>query len=157
MLNIHTNMTEPNDIALRIGPISPAASGPLYEQIVSGFKQEIGEGRLPGGTPLPSFRLLAEQLLVSIITVRRAYEELEREGIIFRRQGLGTFVAAAGRERSRASKRRKSEALIRTAIQEATESGLSPSQARAFVSRITAETLSEEQTCEPKTPSKSAA
>ena len=150
-------MTERSDIALRIGPISPAVSGPLYQQIVSGFKREIGEGRMPGNTPLPSFRLLAEQLLVSIITVRRAYEELEREGIIYRRQGLGTFVAAEGRERSRASKRRKAEALIRSAIQEATEAGLSPRQARAFVSRITTATLSEEQTCAPKMPSKSAA
>ena len=148
-------MSVPNDIALRIGPISPAASGALYQQIVSGFKREIGEGRLPGGTPLPSFRLLAEQLLVSIITVRRAYEELEREGIIFRRQGLGTFVATDGRRRSREAKRRRAEALIRSAVREATESGLNPRQAKAFVNRIANETVSEEESC--KTPSKSAA
>ena len=148
-------MSAPNDIALRISPISPAASGALYQQIVNGFKREIGEGRLPGGTPLPSFRLLAEQLLVSIITVRRAYEELEREGIIYRRQGLGTFVATDGRKRSREAKRRRAEALIRSAVQEATESGLNPRQARSFVNRITSETLSEDETC--KTPSKSAA
>ncbi len=80
-------------IAFQNGPISPAATGPLYQQIVNGFKREIGEARLSGGTPLPSFRLLAEQLLVSIITVKRAYEELERDGIIYRRQGIGTFVA----------------------------------------------------------------
>lgn len=148
-------MSVPNDIALRIGPISPAASGALYRQIVSGFKREIGEGRLPGGTPLPSFRLLAEQLLVSIITVRRAYEELEREGIIFRRQGLGTFVATDGRRRSREAKRRRAEALIRSAVREATESGLNPRQAKAFVNRVTSATLSEEESC--RTPSKSAA
>ena len=157
MFNIHTKMTERSDIALRIGPISPAVSGPLYQQIVSGFKREIGEGRMPGNTPLPSFRLLAEQLLVSIITVRRSYEELEREGIIYRRQGLGTFVAADGRERSRASKRRQAELLIRSAIQEASESGLSPTQARAFVNRITKKSLSEEEAWATKTQSKSAA
>ena len=150
-------MSAPNDIALRIGPISPAASGALYQQIVNGFKREIGEGRLPGGTPLPSFRLLAEQLLVSIITVRRAYGELEREGIIFRRQGLGTFVATDGRKRSREAKRRQAEALIRSAIREATEAGLSPNQAEAFIKRITARTLYEKEECESKTPSKSAA
>ena len=148
-------MSAPNDIALRIGPISPAASGALYQQIVNGFKREIGEGRLPGGTPLPSFRILAEQLLVSIITVRRAYEDLEREGIIYRRQGLGTFVATDGRRRSREAKRRQAEALIRSAVKEATEAGLNPQQAKAFVNRITSETLSEEDTC--NTPSKSAA
>ena len=150
-------MSVPNDIALRIGPISPAASGALYRQIVNGFKREIGEGRLPGGTPLPSFRLLAEQLLVSIITVRRAYEELEREGIIYRRQGLGTFVDAEGRDRSRASKRRQAEGLVRSAVQEAREAGLSASQTQAFVKRITKRALSEDQQCKPKTPSKSAA
>lgn len=148
-------MSAPNDIALRIGPISPAASGALYQQIVNGFKREIGEGRLPGGTPLPSFRLLAEQLLVSIITVRRAYEDLEREGIIYRRQGLGTFVATDGRRRARESKRRDAVALIRSAVQDAAESGLNPAQARAFVSRIADEAISEQDAC--KTPSKSAA
>lgn len=148
-------MSVPNDIALRIGPISPAASGALYQQIVNGFKREIGEGRLPGGTALPSFRLLAEQLLVSIITVRRAYEELEREGIIFRRQGLGTFVATDGRRRAQESKRRDAEALIRSAVQEAAGSGLNSRQARSFVRRIADEALSEQDAC--KTPSKSAA
>ena len=150
-------MSEPKQIAVQIGPISPAASGALYQQIVAGFKREIGEGRLAGGIALPSFRLLAEQLLVSIITVRRAYEELEREGIIYRRQGLGTFVAADGRERSREAKRRHAEALIRLAIQEATEAGLSPAQAKAFVSRVTTETLSEAKACKAPTLSKSAA
>ncbi|MDE0454105.1 MAG: GntR family transcriptional regulator [Gammaproteobacteria bacterium] len=137
-------MTERREIAVQIGPISPAAPGALYQQIVNGFKREIGEGRLAGDTPLPSFRLLAEQLLVSIITVRRAYEELEREGIIYRRQGLGTFVAADGRERSRAAKRGHAEELIRLAIQEAKEAGLSSAEAKAFVIRITKETPSEE-------------
>ncbi len=150
-------MSEPRAIAVQIGPISPAAPGALYQQIVTGFKREIGEGRLAGGIALPSFRLLAEQLLVSIITVRRAYEELEREGIIYRRQGLGTFVAADGRERSRAAKRGHAEALIRLAVQEATEAGLSPAQAKAFVSRVTTETLSEAKACKAPTLSKSAA
>ena len=150
-------MSERKEIAVQVGPISPAAPGALYQQIVNGFKREIGEGRLAGDTPLPSFRLLAEQLLVSIITVRRAYEELEREGIIYRRQGLGTFVAADGRERSREAKRGHAEALIRLAVQEAKEAGLSSAEARAFVSRVTTETLSEEEACKAPTLSKSAA
>src|SRR5690348_17010193 len=88
---------------LIIPPISAAASGPLYEQIIEGFKKEISAGRLPSGAALPSFRQLAEQLLVSLITVKRAYEELEKEGIIYRKQGLGTFVAEQGIDRSRAA------------------------------------------------------
>src|ERR1700690_4087921 len=90
---------------LRLGPISPAAPGPLYKQIVEGIKREIAGDRLPPGSPLPSFRILAEDLLVSLITVKRAYEELEREGIVYRRQGLGTFVAARGNDRTRADRR----------------------------------------------------
>ena len=104
--------------------ISPAAAGPLYQQIVDGLKREISEGRLAAGTPLPSFRQLAEKLMVSLITVKRAYEELEREGIIFRRQGLGTFVAENGDDRSRQIKARRAEELMRQAIREASEAGL---------------------------------
>ena len=104
--------------------ISPAAPGPLYQQIVDWLKREVSEGRLPATTPLPSFRQMAEQLMVSLITVKRAYEELEREGIIFRRQGLGTFVAENGDDRSRKIKAQRAEQLMREAIREATEAGL---------------------------------
>jgi GntR family transcriptional regulator len=104
--------------------ISSAAPGPLYQQIIDGLKRDISEGRLPAGAPLPSFRQLAEQLMVSLITVKRAYEELEREGIIYRRQGLGTFVAENGDDRSRRIKARRAEQLMREAIREASEAGL---------------------------------
>src|SRR5882757_4924487 len=91
-------------IALALGPISAAVPGALYQQLVDAVKREIGAGRLLPGSTLPSFRVLAEELLVSVITVKRAYEELEREGIIYRRQGLGTFVAEAAPARSREAK-----------------------------------------------------
>ena len=107
-----------------LGPISPAADGTLYQQIVDRLKREVSEGRLKPGTALPSFRQLAEDLLVSVITVKRAYEELEREGIIFRRQGLGTFVAEQGRDRSREVKLTAARELLRQAFREATEAGL---------------------------------
>jgi GntR family transcriptional regulator len=104
--------------------ISSAAPGPLYQQIIDGLKRDISEGRLPAGTPLPSFRQLAEQLMVSLITVKRAYEELERDGIIYRRQGLGTFVAENGDDRSRRIKAQRAEQLMREAVREASEAGL---------------------------------
>jgi Predicted transcriptional regulators len=110
---------------LLIGPISPAASGALYEQIVDAVKREVSEGRLAPNTALPSFRNLAEDLLVSVITVKRAYEELEREGIIYRRQGLGTFVAEAAADRSREAKKERARTLLIDALREATEAGLS--------------------------------
>lgn len=110
---------------LLIAPISAAAPESLYQQIIDRLKREISEGRLAPGSPLPSFRVLAQDLLVSIITVKRAYEELEREGIIYRRQGLGTFVADAADDRSRESKKQRAIALLEEALKEATEAGLS--------------------------------
>jgi GntR family transcriptional regulator len=107
-------------------PISPAGPGTLYEQIIEGLRREISEGRLAPGTALPSFRALAADLLVSVITVKRAYEDLEREGLVYRRQGLGTFVAEAAGDRSRDAKRERAVALFGDAIREATEAGLSP-------------------------------
>ena len=111
-----------------IGPISPAADGALYQQIVDGIKREIADGRLQAGASLPSFRQFAEDLLVSVITVKRAYEELEREGIIYRRQGLGTFVAENGNLRSREAKLAAARELLRQGFREATEAGLKPGE-----------------------------
>ena len=72
--------------------------------------------------------MLAEDLLVSVITVKRAYEELEQEGIIYRRQGLGTFVADRGLDRSRTAKLNAAKDLIRQATREAAEAGLTPAE-----------------------------
>jgi GntR family transcriptional regulator len=110
--------------ALLLPPLSAAAGGALYQQIADGLKREISEGRLAPGTPLPSFRGLAEDLLVSVITVKRAYEELEREGLIYRRQGLGTFVSEIAHDRSREVKAGRARELIRDAVREGIEAGL---------------------------------
>lgn len=112
-------------ISLALGPVSAAAPGTLYQQIVAALKREIGAGRLAPNSALPSFRVLAEELLVSVITVKRAYEELEREGIIYRRMGLGTFVAAAGHDRTRAGLRASAEKAITQAILAGREAGMS--------------------------------
>ncbi len=113
-------------------PISPSAPGSLYDQIVHGVKREISEGRLLPGSALPSFRQLAADLMVSVITVKRAYEELEKEGIIFRRQGLGTFIADKGADRSRESKLTHARNLIREAAQEAQQAGVARSELPKF-------------------------
>jgi len=116
--------------------VSPAKAGPLYEQIVQGLKREISEGRLTPGTALPSFRVFAEELLVSVITVKRAYEELEREGILYRRQGLGTFVADAAHDRSREVKTERALKLLREAVREATEAGVSPREVAKLLQTV---------------------
>lgn len=121
---------------LILPPISPAAPKPLYEQIMDGVKREISAGRLPPHAPLPSFRALAEDLLVSLITVKRAYEELERDGIIYRKQGLGTFVSENGTLRSREMKHDRAEQLLRQALREGKEAGLSNEELLSMVRRF---------------------
>jgi GntR family transcriptional regulator len=110
---------------MRLGPISAAGPGALYQQIVEAIKREVASGRLAAGTALPSFRVLAQELLVSLITVKRAYEELERAGIIFRRQGLGTFVADRGHDRTRAAQRVRAREAICAAVRAGREAGMS--------------------------------
>jgi GntR family transcriptional regulator len=105
--------------------ISPAASGALYEQIIEGIQREISAGRLRPGDALPSFRQLAADLMVSVITVKRAYEELERDGILYRRQGLGTFVSETGQDRNREARQAEASQLFQAAIASARQAGLS--------------------------------
>jgi GntR family transcriptional regulator len=105
--------------------ISPAASGALYEQIIEGIQREISAGRLRPGDALPSFRQLAADLMVSVITVKRAYEELERGGILYRRQGLGTFVSETGQDRNREARQAEASQLFQAAIASARQAGLS--------------------------------
>jgi GntR family transcriptional regulator len=119
-------------------PISSAAPTPLYQQIVDGIKREIGEGRIRPGSALPSFRSLAEELLVSVITVKRAYEELEREGIIYRKQGLGTFVAEHAHTRARESRLDRVESLLRQAVREAREAGMTEREVLGVAQRMLA-------------------
>ncbi|MEP7004607.1 MAG: GntR family transcriptional regulator [Sphingomonas bacterium] len=71
---------------------SQTDSRPLYQQIMEQIKQRIAVGDWPPNTPLPSIRELATGIKVSIITVKRAYLELEREGVIVTQQGRGSRV-----------------------------------------------------------------
>lgn len=73
--------------------ISNTGGVPIYEQIVSQVKAKIIAGELREGDALPSMRLLAKELRISVITTKRAYEELEREGFIVSMTGKGSFVA----------------------------------------------------------------
>lgn len=78
--------------------ISNSSEAPIYEQIVSQAKNAIMRGDLAENEPLPSIRSLARELQISVITTKRAYEELEREGYIATVPGKGSFVAAQNKE-----------------------------------------------------------
>lgn len=81
--------------------ISNSSPVALYEQIETQIKNQILNGNLNPGDPLPSIRSLAKELKVSIITSKRAYEELEKEGFIETVIGKGTFVSGSNSERLR--------------------------------------------------------
>ena len=74
--------------------IQPGDELPIYRQLMRQVTEAVAGGRLSPGDKLPSQRELAEQLVISHLTVKKAYDELEREGVIETRRGRGTFVAA---------------------------------------------------------------
>lgn len=135
-------MTKENQ-HFHIPPITPAARGTLYEQIVEGIKKEVSEGRIKPGEPLPSFRSLAEKLLVSLITVKRAYEELERQGIIFRKQGLGTFISENGAIRNRELKKRNAIRLMSRMVKEAMDADMKQEEILELAKRFILEAKGE--------------
>lgn len=92
--------------------ISNAGGVPIYEQIVSQIKAKIIAGELREGDALPSMRLLAKELRISVITTKRAYEELEREGFIVSMTGKGSFVAGKDLEFVREEHLRQIEELM---------------------------------------------
>lgn len=78
--------------------ISNSSEKPIYEQITSQIKQMIISGELEAGAPLPSMRMLAKELRISVITTKRAYEDLERDGFIATVIGKGSYVAEKNME-----------------------------------------------------------
>ncbi len=99
--------------------ISNSSPDPIYEQIARQIKAEIISGELEEGALLPSIRGLAQELQISVITTKRAYEELEREGFIDSVAGKGTFVAAQNREFLREKKMKIVEEKLAEAVAQA--------------------------------------
>ncbi len=105
--------------------ISNAGGVPIYEQIVSQIKAKIIAGELREGDALPSMRLLAKELRISVITTKRAYEELEREGFIVSMTGKGSFVAGKDLEFVREEHLRQIEELMGRIVELAARCDLS--------------------------------
>ena len=92
--------------------ISNSSGQPIYEQICRQIKGAVASGKLKPGEPLPSIRNLARDLRISVITTKRAYEELERDGFICTVAGKGSFVAQQDVELARESSLREIELPI---------------------------------------------
>ena len=104
--------------------ISNDSDKPIYEQITSQIKNQIMQGSLREGDALPSMRTLAKELRISVITTKRAYEELEREGFITTVVGQGSFIKAADMRLLREENLKRIEEHFQEAIRIASESGV---------------------------------
>ena len=115
---------------------------PMYRQIKSQLRDFILGGQLPPGTKLPSVRALAKDLSCSVITTRRAYQDLEGEGFIRTRQGMGTLVAQIPEEEMRSYRREAVDGAFREAFRAGRRAGLTEEELR----EIFEETLQREDT-----------
>ncbi|MCR1839327.1 GntR family transcriptional regulator [Murimonas intestini] len=104
--------------------ISNSSGKPIYEQITSQIKNLIMTGELKAGDPLPSMRLLAKELRISVITTKRAYEDLERDGFITTMVGRGSFVSESNTEIMKEEQLRIVEGYLTKAVEVASRSGV---------------------------------
>jgi len=105
--------------------LSNASPDPIYEQILRQVRAQILSGDLKEGQALPFIRKLAQNLQISVITTKRAYDELEREGLIDTVAGKGTFVASPNLDFLQEKRIAAVEARLREAVREAEAAGLS--------------------------------
>jgi len=105
--------------------ISNASTDPIYDQVRNQIKNHIITGELNDGDPLPSIRKLAKELQISVITTKRAYEELEKEGFIDTVGGKGCFVASQNDELLKEKKMKKTEDLLAESVLTAKKFGIS--------------------------------
>lgn len=104
--------------------ISNSSDRPIYEQITAQIKSMVMTGQLKEGDLLPSMRTLAKELRISVITTKRAYEDLERDGFIVTMVGKGSFIKAADTALVREEKLKQIEELLSRAVSCAQQSGI---------------------------------
>ena len=104
--------------------LSNTSGKPIYTQIADQVKEQIMTGALVPGEALPSMRLLARELRISVITTKRAYEDLERDGFLENVPGKGCFVAPQNRELLREAQLRRVEDILTQAVDEARKGGI---------------------------------
>lgn len=116
--------------------ISNSGDTPIYEQISSQIKEKIMTGRLKPGDALPSMRLLAKELRISVITTKRAYEELERDGFIVTMTGRGSFVSENNAEKVRDEYLKRIKGYIEEAVRLSSICGISEEDLSKMISLI---------------------
>ena len=109
---------------------------PMYRQIESQLRDLILSGQLPPGTKLPSVRALSNDLSCSVITTRRAYQDLEGEGFIRTRQGMGTIVADIPEEKMSAHRREAVDAAFGEAVRAGRRAGFTEEELRGILEEM---------------------
>ncbi len=110
--------------------IDPKSSIPIFRQIADQLREAIDAGVYNPGEMLPSLRVMAVDIKVNPNTVQRAYDALEREGIVETRRGVGIFVASTNRDKLNAVEERLNQHL-QSAIRQAIKAGLTPDAVRS--------------------------
>lgn len=110
--------------------INHTSMEPIYEQIIAQIKAEVIEGRMTAGDALPSVRTLSRELKISALTVKKAYDNLEEEGLIVTVHGKGSFIAAANQELLMEERRKEFEKELEAAVQKARTGGLTAKEIR---------------------------
>ena len=125
--------------------IDPKSHTPIFQQIAAHLRKQVSDGIYKSGEALPSLRVMAVDIKVNPNTVQRAYELLEREGVVESRRGVGVFVAKIdGRRRTRDEKRASKE--FGDTINSAMDAGLSPDRIRQVFEHALAKLMREATT-----------
>ncbi|MCK6501819.1 GntR family transcriptional regulator [Myxococcota bacterium] len=125
-------MTAPSPLPLTL---RQASGVPFYRQLHDQLSALITSGALPPGTLLPGVRQLAQDTLVSLITARRVYADLEAAGLVERRQGQGTYVRAPAPD-ARAQARDEARQVLADAVIRARQLGLADAEQQAFLATL---------------------
>lgn len=105
--------------------INNSSMQPIYEQIVEQIKNQILHGELHSEDALPSVRVLAKELKISALTVKKAYDFLEQEGYVVTVHGKGSFIASANPSRMAEERRREVEVCMEQAVKKGRDCGMS--------------------------------
>jgi GntR family transcriptional regulator len=116
--------------------VRPESDQPIYEQIVDQAIAAVAEKVLTAGMLMPSVREMAETLLVNPNTVARAYQELERLGLVLVRRGIGMEITPAAPDACKTRRRARAAAALRVALEEAVAAGMTRAEIRVVLDQL---------------------
>jgi GntR family transcriptional regulator len=119
--------------------IDPTSRAPIYRQVTSQVKEAVARGHLASGERLPSVRELSRTLVVNPNTIAKAFNELEREGVVHARPGMGYFIAGNGSELAREIRERRLADTVDRLLTEAVHLGFSAEEVTELIERKSAE------------------